>query len=167
MDNIFLLLLCYKTASNGPVSFFTFYVPLRWITRYIDENNERWKKEKKQRESNEKETAEQWKKMNRLEKIKLLKEKISEDKAAKEIKAVIMPAIITLHRDEHHQPVHDDHEQVDDHHQQAQVGDDHHQDQGSADDHQQQGDARHGPLDRQPDEGHHHYPQDQAAALQM
>ena len=47
----------------------------RWITNYIDENTERWKKEKLERKENEKRTAQEWAKMERLEKIRVIQEK--------------------------------------------------------------------------------------------
>ena len=52
----------------------------RWISTYIDENTERWKKEKDERKKDEKTKAEEWKKMNRLEKIRMIKEKQQENK---------------------------------------------------------------------------------------
>ena len=57
----------------------------RWITEYIDKNSERWKTEKEQRKRDEKETAEEWKKMKRLEKIRVLKENIFEKEASKKL----------------------------------------------------------------------------------
>ena len=86
----------------------------RWLTKYISENNDRWKREKEERNQDEKERAESWKKMNRLEKIRLLKEKITEKAAHSKIKAIIQPARLE-HRDDH--PPKQDHVR-DDHHQQ-------------------------------------------------
>ena len=52
----------------------------RWISGYIDENTDRWKKEKDTRRKDEKTRAEEWKKMNGLEKIRMIKEKQQENK---------------------------------------------------------------------------------------
>ena len=38
----------------------------KWLTKYIDENTDRWKKEKKEREENEKKWIEDWAKMTRF-----------------------------------------------------------------------------------------------------
>ena len=46
----------------------------RWISTYISENEERWAKEKKEREQNEKKWREDWAKMTRFEKIREIKE---------------------------------------------------------------------------------------------
>ena len=67
----------------------------RWLTRYIDENSNRWKKEKEERKETEKERAEAWLKASRFEKIRILKEKQAENLASKNIKAVIKPASFT------------------------------------------------------------------------
>ena len=52
----------------------------RWITRYIDENSERWKKEQQERQENEVRLAEDWNRMNRFEKIRMIKERMEENK---------------------------------------------------------------------------------------
>ena len=52
----------------------------RWISSYIDENTDRWKREKNMRKDDEKTRAESWKKMERLEKIRMIKEKLEENK---------------------------------------------------------------------------------------
>ena len=51
----------------------------RWIVGYIDENTDRWKMEQKVRLENKQQTAEEWKKMERFEKIRLIKEKQEEN----------------------------------------------------------------------------------------
>ena len=51
---------------------------IRWITSYIDQNSEKWKKEEKQRVKTELERAEDWKKLKRFEKIEILREKARE-----------------------------------------------------------------------------------------
>ena len=52
----------------------------RWITRYIDENSERWKKEQQERQENEVKLAEDWNRMKGLEKIRMIKERMEENK---------------------------------------------------------------------------------------
>ena len=44
---------------------------IRWITRYIDENSERWSKEKLERQKNEVKLAEDWNRMTRFDKIRV------------------------------------------------------------------------------------------------
>ena len=84
----------------------------RWLTSYIDENSTRWKAEKDQRQLNEIEKAESWKKMNRLEKVRILKEKASVETAAKNLKVVIKPASLLPNDDiPQEQDQHDDHQQ--------------------------------------------------------
>ena len=48
----------------------------RWISKYIDENTEKWKREKINRQEDDKKRAEEWRKMERLEKFRVLTEKI-------------------------------------------------------------------------------------------
>ena len=52
----------------------------RWIASYIDENSDRWKREKESRDLDEKRKAEEWKKMERLDKVRIIKEKMKENK---------------------------------------------------------------------------------------
>ena len=47
----------------------------RWITTYISENEDRWLREKKERNMNEKKRLESWARMTRLEKIRIIREK--------------------------------------------------------------------------------------------
>ena len=55
----------------------------RWITGYIDENTDRWKEEQKVRQENKQQTAEEWKKMERFDKIRMIKEKLEENNTVK------------------------------------------------------------------------------------
>ena len=66
----------------------------RWVTNYIDENQDRWEKEKKARETDARRKAEDWHKMQRFEKIRMLKETYEEKEAAKKIKAVMKPTVL-------------------------------------------------------------------------
>ena len=50
----------------------------KWITAYIAENEEKWRKEKLSREENEKKRYEEWARMTRLEKVRVMKEKYTE-----------------------------------------------------------------------------------------
>ena len=52
----------------------------RWATQYLDENSEKWEREKEERKKTEKERADEWHRMNRFEKIRILKEKQEENK---------------------------------------------------------------------------------------
>ena len=72
----------------------------RWISSYIDENNDRWIREKSQRKKTDLERAEEWKKMKRFEKIALMREKIEEKKANLSLAFTIKPAKISLKADQ-------------------------------------------------------------------
>ena len=61
----------------------------RWIVGYIDENSDRWKKEQKDRQMNMQQTAEEWKRMERFEKIRVIKERKDENRV---VKVSIRPA---------------------------------------------------------------------------
>ena len=50
----------------------------RWITKCIDENTDKWTREKKEREKNEKKWQDDWARMTRMEKIRMIKEKRTE-----------------------------------------------------------------------------------------
>ena len=50
----------------------------KWLTKYIDKNTDRWKKEKQEREESEKKWIEDWAKMTRFEKIRKIKEREKE-----------------------------------------------------------------------------------------
>ena len=52
----------------------------RWITEYIDENNERWDRERTDRKETEEKRIAEWEKKNRFEKIRELKRKLREKK---------------------------------------------------------------------------------------
>ena len=78
----------------------------RWITQYIDENEERWKKEKEERSKTESERAEEWKKLERFEKIRLIKEKAEETRIMPKIK--LREAILTMDQAEQ-RTTHQDH----------------------------------------------------------
>ena len=47
----------------------------KWITKYIDENEDRWAREKKEGEESVKKWQEDWARMTRREKIRIIKEK--------------------------------------------------------------------------------------------
>ena len=47
----------------------------KWLTKYTDENTEKWAREKKEREENERKWLEDWARMTRLEKIRTIREK--------------------------------------------------------------------------------------------
>ena len=64
----------------------------RWVSTYIDENSDRWKKEKYARAMDEKSRAEDWNKMQRLEKIRIIKEKMTDNKT---VTVNIRPSKIT------------------------------------------------------------------------
>jgi hypothetical protein len=65
----------------------------RLITGYIDVNTDRWKQEQKVRKENQKQTAEEWKKMERFDKIRTIKEKLEENTA---VKISLRPAKLQL-----------------------------------------------------------------------
>ena len=46
----------------------------RWVTKYIDENSERWALEKKDREESSKKWLEDWAKKSRFDKIRAIKD---------------------------------------------------------------------------------------------
>jgi hypothetical protein len=48
---------------------------MKWLTKYIDENTDKWAKQKKEKEENEKKWLEDWARMTRLEKIRTIREK--------------------------------------------------------------------------------------------
>ena len=52
----------------------------RWITGYIDENSKRWRKEKQERQENEVKLAEDCKRMNRFDRIRVIKETREENR---------------------------------------------------------------------------------------
>ena len=56
------------------------WVLYRWITEYIDENNERWDRERTDRKETEEKRIAEWEKKNRFEKIRELKRKLREKK---------------------------------------------------------------------------------------
>ena len=52
----------------------------RWVTNFINENQEKWENERKLREEKAREELKSWEKMKRLEKISKLKEKWRKDR---------------------------------------------------------------------------------------
>ena len=46
---------------------------MKWITSYIDENEEKWARDKKERQENQIKWQEEWARMARLEKIVKIK----------------------------------------------------------------------------------------------
>ena len=74
----------------------------RWISQYIDENTERWNKERQERQGNETRRAEEWRKMERFEKIRIIREKMEENKTITlTIKPAKLPQPVTTDRAEH------------------------------------------------------------------
>ena len=63
----------------------------RWIASYIDENSDRWKKEQEERQKDERKRAEDWLKMNRFEKIKIIRERMEENTV---VEMKIRPAVL-------------------------------------------------------------------------
>ena len=63
----------------------------RWIASYIDENSDRWKKEQEERQKDEKKQTEDWLRMNRFVKIKIIRERM-EDNTVVEMR--IRPAVL-------------------------------------------------------------------------
>ena len=53
---------------------------MRWITTFIDENSERWDKERAERLEKERQELNDWEKKNRFEKIRMLKQKLKDKK---------------------------------------------------------------------------------------
>ena len=53
---------------------------IRWLTAYLDQNQERWNQERIERDKNEKQRAADWHKMRRFEKIRVIKEKQEENR---------------------------------------------------------------------------------------
>ena len=64
----------------------------RWLTKYIDENQDRWKEEREERQKNETKRIADWQKMARFEKIRLLKQEQEEKEAAKHTRVKITSA---------------------------------------------------------------------------
>ena len=48
---------------------------MKWLTRYIDENTDKWAIQKKEKEENEKKWLQDWARMTRLEKIQTIRDK--------------------------------------------------------------------------------------------
>ena len=48
---------------------------MKWLTQYIDENTDKWTRQKKEREENEKKWLQDWARMTRMEKIQTIREK--------------------------------------------------------------------------------------------
>ena len=82
---------------------------MRWVTKYIDENNEKWEIEKEKRDQNNQQRLKDWAKLSRLDKIKQIKEK----QAIKSTKLIVTlkPTAITLPSHPHH-PHNPEHNQV-------------------------------------------------------
>ena len=86
----------------------------RWITSYISENEERWTREKFEREKSEKKWISEWAKMTRLEKIRRIKEKEFEKETnLTKIGVTIIPGKLCptppTHKEPHH-AAHDEHD---------------------------------------------------------
>ena len=82
---------------------------MRWVTKYIDENTEKWEIEKEKRDQNNQQRLKDWAKLSRLDKIKQIKEK----QAIKSTKLIVTlkPTAITLPSHPHH-PHNPEHNQV-------------------------------------------------------
>ena len=66
-------------------------------TRYIDENTDKWEKEKKERKENSKKWLEDWAWNTRLEKIRIIKEKEEKEKIEKvKLTVTLMPERLSL-----------------------------------------------------------------------
>ena len=63
----------------------------RWIASYIDENSDRWKKEQEERQKVEKKQTEDWLRMNRFVKIKIIRERMEENTV---VEMKIRPAVL-------------------------------------------------------------------------
>ena len=72
----------------------------RWVTQYIDENSERWEKEKTERKLTDEKRAAQWHRSNRFEKIRMIKEKAEENQVV-EVR-LAAPRILLAPSDDHH-----------------------------------------------------------------
>ena len=48
---------------------------MKWLTRYIGENTDKWTRQKKEREENEKKWLQDWARMTRMEKIQTIRDK--------------------------------------------------------------------------------------------
>ena len=73
---------------------------VRWITEYIDTNTQRWEEERKSRVETEKESAERWKKMERLEKIRIIREKNAIMQNEKSLTVTLRPPTLLNHADQ-------------------------------------------------------------------
>ena len=58
----------------------------KWVTSYLRENEQRWNREKLEREKEHRRWLEDWAKKTRLEKIREIKERDSENRYHKSIK---------------------------------------------------------------------------------
>ena len=69
---------------------------MRWVTKYIDENSEKWEREKEKRELNNQQRLQEWARLSRFEKITQIKEEqaIKGNKLTVKLKT---PVIIPLH----------------------------------------------------------------------
>ena len=91
----------------------------RWLTSYIDENQEKWKTESEDRQKNEKKRAAEWHKMERFEKIRIVKEKLQENK---KVTMKMQPAKMTPRSDKPEEQAdakYQEQEEYDDHESQA------------------------------------------------
>ena len=75
----------------------------RWVTKYIDENSERWALEKKDREESSKKWLEDWAKKSRFDKIRAIKEAALEENKPR-IVTRIRPQKLVLRAGPHHDP---------------------------------------------------------------
>ena len=82
----------------------------RWVTKYVDENSERWALEKKDREESSKKWLEDWAKKSRFDKIRAIKEAALEENKPR-IVTRIRPQKLVLRAGPHHDPHQGQHEQ--------------------------------------------------------
>ena len=65
----------------------------RWLTAYIDQNHEKWTREALENQKTENQRAAEWHRMERFEKIRIIREKQEENRQAT---VKIKPAVLTL-----------------------------------------------------------------------
>ena len=82
----------------------------RWITGYIDENSKRWRKEKQERQENEVKLAEDWKRMNRFDRIRVIKDTREENRTVNiKLRTPKLHQAEQQRGDQAEQPIQDEH----------------------------------------------------------
>jgi hypothetical protein len=64
---------------------------MKWVTTYIDENADKWARDKKERQENEQKWQEEWARMTRFEKIRNIREKTGLE--TKDLMSKIIPQL--------------------------------------------------------------------------